>query len=82
MKLKLEETLTSKTIKNSGMSIPSSLSPSKMFAQEPENYCFQESYSESTLMEMWNQQHPLIHTWMILSSISICFLSALLFIIH
>lgn len=33
-----------------------------------------------TLRELWNEQHPLIHTWFLLSSLSICFMSAIFFI--
>lgn len=32
------------------------------------------------LIDMWNKQHPIIHTWFLLSSISICCMSALFFI--
>ena len=30
-----------------------------------------------TVKEVWNKQHPIIHTWFLLSSISICCVSAL-----
>ncbi len=35
-----------------------------------------------SLKQLWAEQHPIMHTWFLLSSLSICFLSALLFIIH
>lgn len=36
----------------------------------------------NALMQIWNEQHPIIHTWLLLSSISICFLFAVFFIIQ
>lgn len=30
-----------------------------------------------TLRDLWREQHPIIHTWFLLSSLSICFISAL-----
>lgn len=82
MQLKLSEELSSKKIKAPIMSIPNSLSPKNIFAHEIDNYINRDNYDNSALTEMWNQQHPLINTWLILSSVSICFLSALLFVIH
>lgn len=36
----------------------------------------------NALVQIWNEQHPIIHTWLLLSSISICFLFAVFFIIQ
>lgn len=35
---------------------------------------------KNALMAIWGRQHPLIHAWFVLSSVSIGFLSALFFI--
>lgn len=35
----------------------------------------------NSIMDIWNEQHPIIHTWLLLSSISICFLSAIFIMI-
>ncbi len=42
-----------------------------------------DSFAQETfnIRKLWNEQHPIIHAWFLLSSISICFLSAILFII-
>ncbi|MBP7212036.1 hypothetical protein KBA27_04300 [bacterium] len=29
-----------------------------------------------SVKDLWEDQHPLIHTWFLLSSVSICFISA------
>ncbi len=34
----------------------------------------------STLKEIWEYQHPVMHTWFLLSSISLCFMFAFLFL--
>lgn len=38
------------------------------------------SIQKNAIMAIWGKQHPLIHAWFVLSSVSICFLSALFFI--
>lgn len=35
-----------------------------------------------TLRDLWKEQHPIMHTWFLLSSVSICLMSALLFIVQ
>lgn len=35
---------------------------------------------EITLKGILGEQHPIIHTWLVLSSLSICFMSAFFFI--
>lgn len=84
MQFTIDNMLKNKTLKESAMSIPNTLYTSQIPNKniEVDNYCGGGNLNGSSLFEMWNQQHPLIHTWLILSSISICFLSALLFIIH
>lgn len=41
--------------------------------------CYPDS---NTFMQIWNEQHPIIHTWLLLSSVSICFLFAVFFVIQ
>lgn len=84
MQIKPREIATPKTKNASVASAPNTLYASKILGKDIEidnTYCAEISYAGS-LSEMWNHQHPLICTWLILSSVSICFLSALLFIIH
>lgn len=38
-------------------------------------------FNANPIHNILNEQHPIINTWLLLSSISICFLSAILFII-
>ena len=33
----------------------------------------------STIREIWGSQHPVMHTWFVLSSLSLCFMFAFLF---
>lgn len=33
-----------------------------------------------SIRDLWNEQHPIITTWFVLSSVSICFMSALFLI--
>jgi len=33
----------------------------------------------STIREIWGYQHPVMHTWFVLSSLSLCFMFAFLF---
>ena len=76
-----EEAVKSGSLKNSAMSVSNSIYASKVLGKgiEIDNYCGASSLRQNALIEIWNKQHPLIHTWLILSSISICFLSALFF---
>jgi hypothetical protein len=82
MKTRTGESVTPKTSNKAMVSAPNSLYSSKVFGKDLEIESNYVDNSSTTFAQMWNQQHPLIHTWLILSSVSICFLSALLFIIH
>jgi hypothetical protein len=69
-----------KTLKQSAVSLPNSIYATKIFGKEIEAEL---SYnSNNTLIELWNNQHPLIHTWLLLSSVSICLLFTIFFIIQ
>lgn len=81
MQFTIEKAATSTVSKNSAVSIPNSLSAGVLRRDvEMEACCYADNFQKNVLMEIWNKQHPLIHTWLLLSSISICFLSALFFI--
>lgn len=84
MQFTVEKTAKTKTLKDSMMSVPNSTYTSKIFGTENEiDKCYLTNASqETTFAEMWFQQHPIINTWLVLSSISICFLSALLFMFN
>lgn len=87
MQTRIGETASPTTLKESMVSIPKTLYTSKILGSDIEldnTYCAESSFIHPNqyLAEAWSHQHPLIHTWLFLSSISICFLSALLFIIH
>ena len=78
MQTKLRDAAVESCLKISGVSRPDSMNCRHIFEKSLVNapiVC-----GESVLSEIWNKQHPLIHTWIVLSSISISFLSALFFI--
>ena len=83
MQLTIDEKLKNKCINNTAVAIPTSLYTSKIIGKDKEfeSKIYSNSLSSNAIMDIWNKQHPLIHTWLLLSSISICFLSALLFIV-
>lgn len=82
MQLTIEEAAKKKLLKDAGISVPKSLYTSKILNNEIGiEACYIENGLGDKLVESWNKQHPIIHTWLLLSSISICFLSALFFII-
>lgn len=83
MQLNVKETTRPKNLRDSAMSIPSSIYTTKVLGKDINitSGCCAETIQENVIAEMWGKQHPLIHTWLLLSSISICFLSALFFII-
>lgn len=76
-----EKAVIQQNRKKTLVSIPDSLCDNKVFCKEAEvEFC---GYSdENALAELWNNQHPLIHTWLILTSVSIFLLSAFLFVIQ
>lgn len=78
------EVSVSKTLKESATSIPGSIYASKIFGKDIklENNCCAQNLFDATFSTIWGKQQPLIHAWLVLSCVSICFLSALLFIIR
>lgn len=36
---------------------------------------------EFTLKAVWDEQHPIIHTWLVFSSLSICVLSVCFYVL-
>lgn len=82
MQFKIEDAVNNETLRQISVSIPNTLQANKIFVKDTDIEKLYGSNAEASLWEMWNQQHPLIHTWLLLSPISICFLFALLFIIH
>lgn len=82
MQFTIEETAKSKVLKNSVTSIPKSLYSSKIFGNELElDSCYCANMNPNAILNLLSKQHPLIHTWLFLSSISICFIFALFFIL-
>lgn len=84
MVIKTGEIVTPKSKNNSLASTPNSIYVTKVLGKdvEIESGCNPEITLEDAFANVWTQQHPVINTWLILSSVSICFLSALLLIIH
>lgn len=83
MQTRLNDSKTT-TIKDISVSIPKTIYSSKLPRTDlnvSNNFSTIETET-GIIQEMLTQQHPLINTWLVLSSISICFLSALLFIMH
>lgn len=83
MQTRLNDSKTT-TIKDISVSIPKTIYASKLPRTDlnvGNNFSAIETET-GIIQEMLTQQHPLINTWLVLSSISICFLSALLFIMH
>lgn len=80
MQITLEDVVNRKTPKNSMMSIPSSFNAGKILGESISINSQYEEISANPLKGLWDKQHPIIHTWLLLSSISIFFLSAIFFI--
>jgi hypothetical protein len=76
-----EEKVKCGSIKKSAMTVTDSICISRNPAKDIDMdiYCTN-SINQNTIVEIWTKQHPLINTWMILSSASICILFALFFI--
>ena len=83
MLITTKKAVNTTSIRNIGMTIPGSLSANKIFSNDLDIKSFDkaECIDGNIILKMFDNQHPLIHTWLLLSSISICFLSALFFII-
>lgn len=82
MRLLADEVVKTKTLGNSAVSIPKSLYAGKILGKEIEiDTCIPSADFGSSLIESLQHQHPVINTWLLLSSISICFLSAIFFVI-
>ena len=84
MRVDVKENSSKGTLKDSAVSIPKSIYASKIFGKDVElNNCnCLDAVEESSFSNIFKHQHPLIHMWLFLSSISICVLSALLFIMR
>lgn len=81
MRLIGDKVVTLCDTKKSNISVPKSIYGKNIFCKDLEMepcYCA----ANNALSELWNNQHPLIHTWLILTSLSLCFLSAFLFIVQ
>lgn len=81
MQFMIEDAMKPRTLKESAISVPNSIYMSKVLGKDIEVNAgyYEDRVHKNALKEMWSKQHPLIHTWLVLSSISICFLSALLY---
>lgn len=83
MPLTIEDAAKSKILKDAGITKPKGLYATKAAINDIELEKFYSSNKIGVaLIESWNKQHPLIHTWLLLSCVSICFLSALFFVIQ
>lgn len=80
MQFTTEEAVKKRVPRNSAISIPTSIYPDRVFDKGVEIDQYYDRDSKSVLTGLLSKQHPLIHTWLVLSSVSICFLSALFFI--
>lgn len=83
MQFTIEEAAKQRVLRDSAMSIPTSLCSNKILANEFEIDSFPSgNAAESVLTGLLSKQHPLIHTWLVFSSVSICFLFVLFFIVQ
>lgn len=83
MQFTIEESVKPRVLRDSAMSIPKTIYANKAFGNELEiDSCYCSSEAGKVLINIWNKQHPLIHTWLVLSSASICFLFVLFFIVQ
>lgn len=67
------------TLRDSVMSIPFTSKIAETSFSSDAGY-FAGNIQKNAIIAIWDKQHPLIHAWLVLSSVSICFLSALFFI--
>lgn len=83
MQFIIEESAKPKVLRDSAMSIPKPLCANKAFGGELEfEPCYCSNSAGEVLINILSKQHPLIHTWLVLSSASICFLFVLFFVIQ
>jgi len=83
MQFILEELKKPRVLRDSAMSIPKPLYSNKAASSELEiDSCYCVSGTGNVLTNIWGKQHPLIHTWLVLSSVSICFLFVLFFVVQ
>lgn len=80
MQFTSENAVKTDVLKKSLVSVPSSFNTGKILGENVDINANYMENSENPFKGLWDKQHPLIHTWLLLSSISICFLSALFFI--
>lgn len=81
--VKISENKVANNLRNAAMSIPKSICVQEITQNLESDISFckdQFNFTKSSFKELLNTPHPLIHTWLLLSTISICFLSALFFI--
>lgn len=81
MKLSTKDSIA-EAVKNPNVSLPNSLYATKVFEKisEPDSSYYLDG-SGNALIKLLQNQHPLINTWMLLSSFSICLLFAVFFVI-
>jgi len=81
MQFVTEKTTKPKNLRESAISVPKTIYGTKILGKDIEidNSYYADSFYANSLAKMLKHQHPLIHTWLVLSCISICFLSAWLF---
>lgn len=75
-----EKAVIQQSRKKSLVSIPDSID-SRVFCKKTDAES-RDYLDKNVFAKLWNNQHPLIHTWLILTSASIFFLSAFLFVIQ
>lgn len=81
MQFTMEESAKPKVLRDSAMSIPKSIYANKIASSELEiEPCYCSDGAGNVLLNIWGKQHPLIHTWLVISSVSICFLFVLFFV--
>lgn len=78
--MQLTKDTKSNLLGNSVVSIPNSLCATKIFAKASDAQVRKEN--DTLISILWNNQHPLIHTWLLLSSVSICLLFTVFFVIQ
>lgn len=71
-----------RSLRESMMTVPKAIYGTKVLNTDLETDSgYRSDFSADSLSNMLSKQHPLIFTWLILSCISICFLSAWLFVL-